>query len=126
MIARGRCFSLEYLSDIIVDGDHGIHSEARKKVGVQVVLSSFEMHLHVGEGAWQYCRGKRTLRPRVAIAQRQPCKWKGKKSTSAGAKNLPAHSRKQGRDRGEGILARELLKDMEEFYQTMNAMNGGW
>jgi hypothetical protein len=63
---HGRCFSLGYLADIIVDGDAGNHSAAKKKAGVQVVFSPFLMQLPVNEGAWQYRRGERTLRPRVA------------------------------------------------------------
>jgi hypothetical protein len=63
---HGRCFSLEYLADTIVDGNAGAISAAKKKARVQVVLSPFALQLPVNACTWQYVREERTLRPRVA------------------------------------------------------------
>jgi hypothetical protein len=63
---HGRCFSLGFLSDIVVDGDAGVHSASKKKAGVQVVLAPLLMELPVRSEVWQYRRGERTMRPRVA------------------------------------------------------------
>jgi hypothetical protein len=54
------------LTDIVVDGDAGVHSASKKKAWVQVVLAPLLMELPVRSEVWQYRRGVRTLRPRVA------------------------------------------------------------
>ena len=57
---HGRCFSLGHLADIIVDGDAGAHSAAKKKSGVQVVLGTVHPGATGGGGHVAIREGIRT------------------------------------------------------------------
>jgi hypothetical protein len=119
---HGRCFSLGYLSDIMVDGDHGIHSTARKKAGVQVVLSPFEMQLPVGERAWQYRRGERTLRPRVACTT-IIMQVEGEEVERQGRKLFQLTAESQAEIEEKGYRPRKL-EDMEELLDGERGLVG--
>lgn len=111
-----------YLSDIIVDGDHGFHSAARKKAGVQVVLSPFEMQLPVGEGAGQYRRGDRTLRPRVACTT-IIMQVEGKEVERQGRKVFQLAAESKAEIEEKGYRPREL-EDKEELPDNKRGLVG--